>query len=243
VSRDVLLPFFSWIIFLQALENNYRVISNFSDNRYSQVKVHHQYQRHRQQICHRCQRQLIEAGGGWWVFSSHSPSLHLKHYPILPAHSSSWTFISGHPFSFWFLHCQLFSSLNPLITLTSPVSCPVPLSPFLTFYSFPHLTPVPCFVPSFTLFSFIIFVFLSLIYIVSFYNYLFYFFISFVTSLILFHAFLSGVSFQFLFFCPPFFNPFLFLLFPPFFYSDWCSFSFVPSLFYWFIPFSCCLSL
>ncbi len=37
--------FFSWIIFLQAPENNTRVISNVSENsrRYSQVKMHHRW--------------------------------------------------------------------------------------------------------------------------------------------------------------------------------------------------------
>ncbi len=50
--------FFSWIIFSQAPENNFGVISNFFENsrRYLQVKVHrrwqicHRYQRHRQKI-------------------------------------------------------------------------------------------------------------------------------------------------------------------------------------------------
>jgi hypothetical protein len=44
--------FFSFIIFLQAPENSIRVISNIFKNslRYSQVQVHHQYQRHRRQI-------------------------------------------------------------------------------------------------------------------------------------------------------------------------------------------------
>ncbi len=44
--------FLSWIIFPQAPENNIRVISNFFEHfwRYSQVKVHHRYQRHRGQI-------------------------------------------------------------------------------------------------------------------------------------------------------------------------------------------------
>ncbi len=42
--------FFSWIIFLQAPENNLWVILNFFENspRYSQVKVHYWHQRHRQ---------------------------------------------------------------------------------------------------------------------------------------------------------------------------------------------------
>ncbi len=46
-----------WIIFHQAPENNTRVIENFFENsrRYSQVKVHHRYQRHWWQICHRYQ--------------------------------------------------------------------------------------------------------------------------------------------------------------------------------------------
>ena len=55
--------FFSYITFPQAPDNNIRIISNFFENfrRYSQVKVHHQYQRHRwqrhrQQDCHRYQR-------------------------------------------------------------------------------------------------------------------------------------------------------------------------------------------
>ncbi len=58
--------FASWITFPQAPENNSRVISNFFKNlgRYSQVKVHHQCQRHRWQICHRFQwhRWKIAAG-------------------------------------------------------------------------------------------------------------------------------------------------------------------------------------
>ncbi len=46
------LSFFSWITFPQAPDNNIRIISNFFENsrRYSQVKVHHRYQRHRRQI-------------------------------------------------------------------------------------------------------------------------------------------------------------------------------------------------
>ncbi len=50
--------FFSWISFPPAPEYPIRTVSNFFENlrRYSQVKVHHQYQRHRWQICHRCQR-------------------------------------------------------------------------------------------------------------------------------------------------------------------------------------------
>jgi hypothetical protein len=72
VSWDFLLQVFSCIIFPQAPKNNIRIISNFFENsqRYSQVKVHHWYQRHRRQIlqpvpllllipesiCHRCQR-------------------------------------------------------------------------------------------------------------------------------------------------------------------------------------------
>jgi hypothetical protein len=48
VSQDFLLQVFSWIIFPQAPEHNIRVISVFLENswRYSQVKVHHRYQRH-----------------------------------------------------------------------------------------------------------------------------------------------------------------------------------------------------
>ncbi len=44
--------FCSWIIFPQAPENNIRVLSIFFENsrRYSQVKVHHRYQRHRWHI-------------------------------------------------------------------------------------------------------------------------------------------------------------------------------------------------
>ncbi len=52
--------FFSWIGFPPAPEYPIRTVSNFFENsrRYSQVKVHHQYQRQRWQICHRCQRHL-----------------------------------------------------------------------------------------------------------------------------------------------------------------------------------------
>ncbi len=44
--------FFSWISFPPAPEYPIRTVSNFLENsrRYSQVKVHHQYQRHRWQI-------------------------------------------------------------------------------------------------------------------------------------------------------------------------------------------------
>ncbi len=72
VSRDFLLQVFSCIIFPKAPEYNIRIILNFFKNsqRYSQVKVHHWYQRHRRQIlppvpllllnrwqiCHRCQQ-------------------------------------------------------------------------------------------------------------------------------------------------------------------------------------------
>ncbi len=55
VSRNFLLQIFLWIIFPQATKNTTRIILNFFENlrRYSQVKVHHWYQRHQQQICHR----------------------------------------------------------------------------------------------------------------------------------------------------------------------------------------------
>ncbi len=50
--------FFSWISFPPAPEYPIRTVSNFFENsrRYSQVKVHHRYQRHRWQIYPRCQR-------------------------------------------------------------------------------------------------------------------------------------------------------------------------------------------
>ena len=52
VSRDFCFWFFSRISFPPAPEYPIRTISNFFENsrRYSQVKVHHQYQRHRWQI-------------------------------------------------------------------------------------------------------------------------------------------------------------------------------------------------
>jgi hypothetical protein len=70
VTRFFCFRFFSWIIFPQVPENNIKVISNFCENsrRYSQLKVHHRYQRHQWKIwppvplvllipvCHRCQR-------------------------------------------------------------------------------------------------------------------------------------------------------------------------------------------
>ncbi len=51
VARDFLLLVFSWINFSPAPELSTRTISNFFKNsrKYSQVKVHHRYQRHRQQ--------------------------------------------------------------------------------------------------------------------------------------------------------------------------------------------------
>ena len=49
--------FFTWISYPPAPEYSIRTVSNFFKNlwRYSQVKVHHRYQRHCWQICHRCQ--------------------------------------------------------------------------------------------------------------------------------------------------------------------------------------------
>ncbi len=59
VSREFCFRFFSWITFPQVPKNDIKVISNFFENsrRYSQVKVHHRYQRHRWHICLRCQWQ------------------------------------------------------------------------------------------------------------------------------------------------------------------------------------------
>ncbi len=50
--------FFSWMSFLLGPEYTIGAVSNFFENsrRYSQLKVDHQYQRHRWQICHGCQR-------------------------------------------------------------------------------------------------------------------------------------------------------------------------------------------
>ncbi len=49
--------FFGWISFPPGPEYCIRTVWNLFENsrRYSQVKVHHPYQRHRWQICHRCQ--------------------------------------------------------------------------------------------------------------------------------------------------------------------------------------------
>ncbi len=78
--------FFLWISFPSAPEYPIRTISNFFENsrRYSQVKVHHQCQRHRWPICYRCQRRrwqvatgindtggkfaagVVDTGGKWW---------------------------------------------------------------------------------------------------------------------------------------------------------------------------------
>ncbi len=48
--------FFSWISFPPAPEYPFTTLSNFFENswRYLQVKVHHQFQRHQRQFCHRC---------------------------------------------------------------------------------------------------------------------------------------------------------------------------------------------
>ncbi len=56
--------FFSWITFTQSTDNNIKIISKLFENsrRYSQVKVHHQCQRHWRQICHQYQghrRQIL----------------------------------------------------------------------------------------------------------------------------------------------------------------------------------------
>jgi hypothetical protein len=50
--------FFHESVYPPAPEYPIRIVSNFCENsrRYSQVKVHHQYQRHRWQIFHWCQR-------------------------------------------------------------------------------------------------------------------------------------------------------------------------------------------
>ena len=50
--------FLSWISFPPATEYPIRTVFNFFENsrRYSQVKVHHRYQRQRWQICHWCQQ-------------------------------------------------------------------------------------------------------------------------------------------------------------------------------------------
>jgi hypothetical protein len=57
VSRDFLLLVFFMGQFPPAPEYPMRTVSNFFENsqRYSQVKVHHQYQQHRRQICRQCQ--------------------------------------------------------------------------------------------------------------------------------------------------------------------------------------------
>ncbi len=66
--------FFSWIIFPHASDNSIRVILNFLENsrRYLQVKVHHRYQWHPRQVCHRCQRHL------WQIVGTLSDCWHLK---------------------------------------------------------------------------------------------------------------------------------------------------------------------
>jgi hypothetical protein len=58
VSRDFLLLVFLWISFPPAPEHPIRTVSNFFENsrRYSQVQMHHRYQRHWWQICQRSQR-------------------------------------------------------------------------------------------------------------------------------------------------------------------------------------------
>jgi hypothetical protein len=72
VSRDILLPVFSCIIFLQDHENNIRIKRFIKFAYRPQVKVHHRYQRHRQQICQWCQRQ-------WWqIMGTISDYSHLK---------------------------------------------------------------------------------------------------------------------------------------------------------------------
>jgi hypothetical protein len=57
VSQDFLLLVF-FISFPLAPEYSIKTVSNFFKNsrRYSQVKMHHRYQRHQWQICHRYQR-------------------------------------------------------------------------------------------------------------------------------------------------------------------------------------------
>ncbi len=57
LSRDFLLLVFFMNQFPPAQDYPIRTVSNFFQNsrRYSQVKVHHRYQRHRWQICHQCQ--------------------------------------------------------------------------------------------------------------------------------------------------------------------------------------------
>ena len=65
VSRDFSLLVFFINQFPPAPEYPIWTVSNFfeSSRRYSQVKVHHRYQRHWWQICHRCQRHRWQTMG------------------------------------------------------------------------------------------------------------------------------------------------------------------------------------
>ncbi len=66
VSQDFLLPVFLWISFPPASEYSVWTVSDFFENsrRYSQVKVHHRYQRQRWQIFPRCQQKRSRKSRG-----------------------------------------------------------------------------------------------------------------------------------------------------------------------------------
>jgi hypothetical protein len=75
-SQDFGFWFFSWISFPPAPEYSIRTVSNFFEKsrRYSQVKVHYWHQRHRWQICNRCQRRRWQISTGLnetgWKFAT-----------------------------------------------------------------------------------------------------------------------------------------------------------------------------
>jgi hypothetical protein len=80
VSRDFCFWFFSCISFPPDPEYSIKTVSNFFENsqRYSRVKEHHRYQRHRWQICHRYQRHR------WQIFPPFSLALLIHMLTLLP---------------------------------------------------------------------------------------------------------------------------------------------------------------
>ncbi len=83
-QRDFMSLFFAWISFPPAPEYSIRTVSNFFENsrRYSQVKVHHRYQRHRWQ---KYETALMVYSGAWaWGKLIHEKFRSRKSHDTVP---------------------------------------------------------------------------------------------------------------------------------------------------------------
>ena len=133
VSRDFCFWFFSCISFPPDPEYSIKTVSNFFENsqRYSRVKEHHRYQRHRWQICHRYQRHR------WQIFPPFSLALlihpahqHCRRWKgIHPAHQHCRRWKGIHPAH---LHCRRWIGINPHVHITVGGQEYTPTSTLLT---------------------------------------------------------------------------------------------------------------